>query len=744
MTRMSRNSHRESRDRRAPRWRRDGRDADGRPSSPQRRARRSERNGGLRGRVGRSRARWAVARSMLCDHRVPYAGVAVVVAMASALVGSQVLLLQASRLSGVDTSGMSAPRAVWFLGRVYAGHLTSVLMLAGGALAALVLVAQAMSVAVQGRRRELALLRLAGASPARVRVMVAREALLLGLAASTAGALAAVPCLRPLAGLLASQDNWAPGHVPAVTPSGLVLTVALMTAVAAVGALVGVRGAARAAAVEAVRESAAEQRRGMTPARWAVAATGAALTAWVWAAGPARLPWEADDGVALWVGGGVAVALCALAPLLAGPAVGLARLPVRALDPGAGLTAWAHARTAARRAGAVVVPITAVAVLATVPVMASNLGSGRDYRADYALSSQVDAALHARSDRPRDDLETAWRDASALPQATGAVRARTSSTSWMVAPAGATGAQILDRARQESFPLTTLARYQATVTAASDPTALVAAAGPRLVEGEADDVHGTGVALRTDATREDGSAYRVGDSITLLGADGGEVTLRVAALFEYGYPFVSTRLLADDTVLPPAAGEPVTEDWFLTAAPGGQDRLLASLAHVAPTGAAVTTGQGWTDDAIAAESRRGASNDATLVGGVCLLAAAVIIQQTLALIRSRRDESRVLRRTGASRTTIVLSVLTETAGLQLLGLAIAAVTVATTWAWLAWALVPYYDDLTAPPAVPWTLLIASTAVALVVPQVVALGAALRVAPSGTPPRGAGGDNRGPR
>ena len=639
---------------------------------------------------------------MLCDHRVPYAGVAVVVAMASALVGSQVLLFQASRLSGVDTTGMSAPRAVWFLGRVYAGHLTSVLMLASGALAALVLVAQAMSVAVQGRRRELALLRLAGASPARVRVMVAREALLLGLAASIAGALAAVPALRPLAGLLASQDNWAPGYVPAVTASGLVLTVVVMTAVAAVGALVGVRGAARAAAVEAVRESAAEQRRGMTPA------------------------------------------LCALAPLLAGPAVGLARLPVRALDPGAGLTAWAHARTAARRAGAVVVPITAVAVLATVPVMASNLGSGRDYRADYALSSQVDAALHARSDRPRDDLETAWRDASALPQATGAVRARTSSTSWMVAPAGATGAQILDRARQESFPLTTLARYQATVTAASDPTALVAAAGPRLVEGEADDVHGTGVALRTDATREDGSAYRVGDSITLLGADGGEVTLRVAALFEYGYPLANTRLLADDTVLPPAAGEPVTEDWFLTAAPGGQGRLLASLARTAPTGAAVTTGQGWTDNAIAAESRRGASNDATLVGGICLLAAAVIIQQTLALIRSRRDEGRLLRRAGASRTTIVLSALAETAGLQLLGLAIAAITIAVTWAWLAWALVPYYDDLTAPPAVPWTLLIASTAVALVVPQVVALGAALRVAPSGTPPRGAGGDNRGPR
>ena len=72
--------------------------------------------------------------------------------------------------------------------------------------------------------------------------------------------------------------------------------------------------------------------------------------------------------------------------------MGLARLPVRALDPGAGLTVWAHARTAARRAGAVVVPITAVAVLATVPVMASNLGSGRDYRADYALSSQVNTA----------------------------------------------------------------------------------------------------------------------------------------------------------------------------------------------------------------------------------------------------------------------------------------------------------------------------------------------------------------
>ena len=67
-----------------------------------------------------------------------------------------------------------------------------------------------------------------------------------------------------------------------------------------------------------------------------------------------------------------------------------------------------------------------------------------------------------------------------------------------------------------------------------------------------------------------------------------------------------------------------------------------------------------------------------------------------------------------------------------------------TWAWLAWALVPYYDDLTAPPAVPWLLLIAGTVVALVVPQVVALGAALRAAASGVPPRGAGGGSRGPR
>ena len=105
---------------------------------------------------------------------------------------------------------------------------------------------------------------------------------------------------------------------------------------------------------------------------------------------------------------------------------------------------------------------------------------------------------------------------------------------------------------------------------------------------------------------------------------------------------------------------------------------------------------------------------------------------------------RLLRRAGASRTTIVLSALVETAGLQLLGLAIAAITIAVTWAWLAWALVPYYDDLTAPPAVPWLLLIAGTVVALVVPQVVALGAALRAAASGAPPRGAGGDDRGPR
>ncbi|WP_168708066.1 FtsX-like permease family protein [Actinomyces procaprae] len=664
-----------------------------------------------------------MAFAMLREHRLPYVGVGAVVLATSVLVGSEALLFQASRLSVVDVSAMEPARAIFFLGRVYSGHMTAILQLAVGGLAGLVLVAQAMSVAVQGRRRELALLRLAGATPGRIRRMIAREAFILGMACSTLGALVSVFGLRALARLLASQDNWADGYVPKVTSSGLLLTVAAMTVVTTAGALIGARSAARTPAVEAVRESSAAVRR-VGRARWIVSAACAALVIWIWVVGPAHLPWEADDGVGLWIGVAVAVGLCALAPALVDVVMRVFCLPLQLLDPGASLTAWAHTRMAAHRAGAVVVPVVAVVTLATIPIMASNLGSGRDWREDYALSGQVDAALHQESDQLDPDLEVAWGSISTAPQVASAVRARTSSSAWMVAPVGQTPAQVIDRARLESFPLTTLATYQVTVTTASDPETLLAAADLHMVEGDTGDVHDTGIALRAGRTREDGGIYQVGDSITLLGADGQDVVLRVAALFDSGYP-LHTSLVADESVLPAAMGEPTTEDWFLTATSGEQDQLLESLVRVAPAAATVTTGQGWTDSIVAAENRRGASNDATTTGGICLLAAGVMVQQVFALIRSRRYESRLLRRTGASRATVLRSALVQTAGLQLLGLAIAAVAITVTWAWLAHVLVPYYDDLTVPPAIPWSFVIASAAAALVVPQLTALATILR-------------------
>ncbi|MBE6480980.1 MAG: FtsX-like permease family protein [Actinomyces ruminicola] len=679
---------------------------------------------GVRARLLRSRARWRMAFAMLREHRPPYVGVGAVVLATSVLVGSEALLFQASRLSAVDVSAMEPARAIFFLGRVYSGHMTAILQLAVGGLAGLVLVAQAMSVAVQGRRRELALLRLAGATPGWIRRMIAREAFILGMACSILGVLVSVFGLRALARLLASQDNWADGYVPKVTSSGLLLTVAVMTVVTTAGALIGARSAARTPAVESVRESSSAVR-GVGRARWIVATICAALLIWIWGAGPAHLPWEDDDGVALWIGAAVAVGLCALAPALVTIAVRVFCLRLQPLDPGASLTAWAHTRMSARRAAAVVVPVVAVVTLATVPVMASNLGSGQDYRDDYALPDQVDVTLHQESEHLDPELETAWESTSASREATTAVRARTSVRSWMVAPAEQAPAQIIERARRESFPMKTLSTYQVTVTTASDPGALITAVGLHLVEGNAEDVRGTDIAVRTDRIREDGSAYQLGDSITLLGDNGEKTTLRVVARFDNsGYPLI-TSLVADESVLPASTGAPVTEDWFLTAFAGGQDELLRTLSRTAPATATVTTGQGWTDNMVAAETSRGLSNDATMTGGICLLATGVMVQQVFALIRSRRCESQLLHRTGASRSTVLRSAMAQTAGLQLLGLAIAAVAIAVTWVWLAKALVPYYNDLTVPPAVPWAFLIASSIAALVVPQLTALTTALR-------------------
>src|SRR5260370_5537819 len=76
-------------------------------------------------------------------------------------------------------------------------------MAAVSAFVAVFVVASTFGFAVTQRRRELALLRLAGATPAQVRRMLLAEALITGLAAGAAGAAAAPP---------------APGGPPALPP----------------------------------------------------------------------------------------------------------------------------------------------------------------------------------------------------------------------------------------------------------------------------------------------------------------------------------------------------------------------------------------------------------------------------------------------------------------------------------------------------------------------------------------------
>ncbi|GAA4253267.1 ABC transporter permease [Dactylosporangium darangshiense] len=196
--------------------------------------------------------------------------------------------LSGGRIDAVAVRGMSAeqvraavgdgPRVLTGDARAHAepnldGDLLAVaasLMGTTAGLAAFVavfVVAGTFAFAVAQRRRELALLRAAGATPRQVRRLVLGEAVVVGVLAGLAGCGAGLLAAPPFAHSLARA-----GFAPAGFTAGFVLWPLLAAfgaglLVALTGAAVAARRAGRVRPIEALREASAE-RRVMTAGRW--------------------------------------------------------------------------------------------------------------------------------------------------------------------------------------------------------------------------------------------------------------------------------------------------------------------------------------------------------------------------------------------------------------------------------------------------------------------------------------------
>ncbi|MFI2031757.1 FtsX-like permease family protein [Streptomyces buecherae] len=541
--------------------------------------------------------------------------------------------------------------------------LVAALGTAGGvsAFVSAFVVASTFSYAVAQRRRELGLLRLAGATRAQVRRAVLAEALILGVAASAVGCvlgrLAAPSMVRWLGDVDMAPRDLALGsqHWPLYAAFWTGLLVALG------GVAVAARRAGRLGPLDALRD--AEVDTGvMTAGRWlwglglltaAAVLVGAALCT-----DPAELLRRKTYTVRPMV----LISACGLlSPVLARPLLrALTWWPARHTAY-AGRLVRANASAAVRRTGAVAAPVlVAVALTGSLAGALETVSAARTVEARSRTAADFVAVPRTASP---DALVDALR---AVPGVTVSATAPTPLS--LVEPDGT----VVDSEARTA-----------------EPTALAALARLPVRAGAVSALDDGGIVLP-----EEWGRTTVGDPVPVIRADGSRVTLRVAAVLRDG--------LGDNGLyVTPPNGPGARVDRVEIRLTGAADattvrRLDAAAARF---DASVDTREEWLAATSPAASRV-AWLRTVLVLGLALVYTGIALANTLAMATAdRRRELALLRLAGATRAQVIRlvtaeSVLVVVVG-AVLGCAVAGVQLGTMHAGLAMLAVD------APLTVPW-------------------------------------------
>ncbi|WP_436530227.1 ABC transporter permease [Actinoplanes sp. HUAS TT8] len=222
-----------------------------------------------------------------------------------------------------------------------------------GAFATVFVVASTCALTAAQRRRELGLLRAAGATPGQVRRMMYAETALVALLAGLVGAPLGTALAPLLAGPMTDLGLEPPGFEVTWQPLAAGGAVLLGLVVALVGVAVAARRASRVPPLAALRDAAAETR-AMTPARWVFGLISVALGAALLAAMPSMA--TASKTTA---GLGAAMLLLTagalLAPVVIGPLVRMVTGPWR--GSATGMVVREGTLTGVRRVASTAAPV---------------------------------------------------------------------------------------------------------------------------------------------------------------------------------------------------------------------------------------------------------------------------------------------------------------------------------------------------------------------------------------------------
>ncbi|BCY12404.1 FtsX-like permease family protein [Actinoplanes sp. L3-i22] len=253
-------------------------------------------------------------------------------------------------LAGADRAALEpamVTRTRWI------GAQLLIAMVTLGTFATVFVVASTCALTAAQRRRELGLLRAAGATPGQVRRMMYAETTLIALLAGLVGAPLGTALAPLLAGPMVDLDLEPPGFEATWQPIAVGGAVLLGLVVALAGVAVAARRASKVPPLAALRDAAAETR-SMTPSRWVFGLLSVALGAALLAAMPSMATdskTTAGMGAAmLWL-----TAAALLTPVVIGPLVRLATGPWR--GSATGMVVREGTLTGVRRVASTAAPV---------------------------------------------------------------------------------------------------------------------------------------------------------------------------------------------------------------------------------------------------------------------------------------------------------------------------------------------------------------------------------------------------
>ncbi|MFG2084769.1 FtsX-like permease family protein [Spirillospora sp. NPDC048824] len=436
-----------------------------------------------------------------------------------------------------------------------AGETLIVLAAVFGGLAIMVVVfvvASTLGLSLQQRRREMAMLRIVGATPGQLRRLVLGETFVLAVLAA---ALARLPGAFPgrlLFDRLTAQDVvpseivFRQGWIPPAAGAG----VGLLTAV--VAAFVAARGAATARPAETLTEAALPDRP-LGRVRVACAlvclagATALALVTAIVIPGPVAAS-TAGPAAMLWAAG-LALLAPRIAPILLAPL----RPVLRALTGNAGRLAVLNVRARRIRTAAAITPVMLATGLATGMIYLQTAQSA-DAQRVFAETLRADAVVTSSTGGPTSGLVADIREDPAVAAASALV----TSVGYVEAPR-------LGGQSEDGVPLRGVSPEGAAATTAVSVTA-----------GTLTALRGDTVAVDVEHARRIGGGLGVGDTVTLRLGDGAKANLTVVALVAMEAGPKTVLLPADLLARHTTAAGPAQV--LVRAAPGvGPGRLAAAL-----------------------------------------------------------------------------------------------------------------------------------------------------------------------